>query len=281
MKVSEISPFVRYARNIRVNSDTSFNECVALDSRLFYVSSGFGKIKVGKKIYDMKPFSLLIISAGVPYRILAPERSVSYLALNFDYTTKEMKKTRPIIPVTTDRFSKDMLVDFNTFDDCAELSDVLYLSEISELCERLSRIVGEFEKKLLYFESKCSNLLAECIFDALRLLNTAGNRDSRDRSNEILDYVMENFNKPLTNIELGERFNYHPNYLNRLIKDATGMSLHRYVISVRMLRALKLLENTELSVREIAEDCGFCDLAYFSQYFKKYFGKNPSEYRKS
>jgi YesN/AraC family two-component response regulator len=174
-----------------------------------------------------------------------------------------------------------MLVEFNTFDDSAELSEVLYLSEVSELCERLSLIVDEFEKKLLHFEVKCANLLSECILDAIRLLNTAGSRDNRDQSIEILDYIRENFNKPLTNKELGERFGYHPNYLNRLIKDATGMSLHGYVISVRMLHAIKLLENTTLSIGEIAEECGFCDLAYFSQYFKKYFGKNPTEYRKS
>lgn len=281
MKLSEISPFVRYARYIRLDKGGEFNEWVGLDARLFYVTGGFGKIKTGKKIYDMKPFSLLIINGGTPYHILSPERTFSCIALNFDYSKGASDKKLPVPPVPTDRFDERMLVEFNTFDDSAELSEVLYLSEISQLCERLTLIVDEFEKKLLHFEVKCANLLSECILDAIRLLNTAGSRDNRDQSIEILDYIRENFNKPLTNKELGERFGYHPNYLNRLIKDATGMSLHGYVISVRMLHAIKLLENTTLSIGEIAEECGFCDLAYFSQYFKKYFGKNPTEYRKS
>lgn len=281
MRVSQISPFVRYARNIHIDKSGAYNEWVALDARLFYVTSGFGKIKVDKKIFEMKPFSLLIINSGIPYQIVSPEKSVSYIAVNFDYTKNAAFQNLPITPVALDYLNKSMLVDFNTFDDCIELNDVLYLTEMSELCDRLSLIIEEYEEKLLYFESKCSNLLSECIFDALRHLNTIGNRVSRDRSIELLDYVRTNFNKPITNAELGRHFNYHPNYLNRLIKDATGMSLHRYLISLRMLHALKLLENTDLSIREIAEECSFCDLAYFSQYFKKYFGKNPSHYRKS
>ena len=229
----------------------------------------------------MTPFSLLIINAGVPYHILSPERSVSYLALNFDYTKNKTSKNLPVLPVTPERFDRSMLVESNTFKDSDELSEVLYLPEITEISERLSRIVEEFEEKLLYFEIKCGNLLSECIFDAIRFLNSAGSRDSRDRSREIINYIRDNFTAPITNKELGDHFGYHPNYLNRLIKDATSMSLHRYIISVRLHHAMKLLENTDRSISEIAEGCGFCDLAYFSRYFKKYFGKAPSEYRDS
>ena len=83
----------------------------------------------------------------------------------------------------------------------------------------------------------------------------------------------------ITNSSMGGVFGYHPNYISALIKKKTGMPIHQYIIYVRLLNAASLLENTALSVNEIAISCGFYDIAYFSKYFKKYFGVSPSEYR--
>ena len=87
------------------------------------------------------------------------------------------------------------------------------------------------------------------------------------------------YSKSLTNFDIGKYFGYHPNYVNQLIKNATGVSLHRYLLNVKMMNAVSLLENTTMPIGEIAQRCGFCDLAYFSQYFKRHFGIAPSKYR--
>ena len=44
MRVSEISPFIRYARYIHIDKNSSYNEWVGLDARLFYATRGSGKI---------------------------------------------------------------------------------------------------------------------------------------------------------------------------------------------------------------------------------------------
>lgn len=54
----------------------------------------------------------------------------------------------------------------------------------------------------------------------------------------------------------------------------------RYLTESRMKYALKLLENTQLSVKEIAHKCGYSDQLYFSNTFRKHYGKSPREYRK-
>jgi AraC-like DNA-binding protein len=53
------------------------------------------------------------------------------------------------------------------------------------------------------------------------------------------------------------------------------------LIARRMAHAQKLLKESNLSVNEVAECCGFSDLQMFSKAFKKYTGNSPSTFKNS
>ncbi len=89
------------------------------------------------------------------------------------------------------------------------------------------------------------------------------------------------FAEPLTNARIGEVFGYNPNYVGDLIKSAINYPLHKYIERVRLERAVDLLMTSDVSVGDIAELCGFCDIYHFSKTFKKRFGASPSSYRKN
>ena len=279
MLFSELNPYIRYARYINLSEDACFDEVVPLDVRLFYTISGYGKIKIKKSEYEMTPYSLLIINSGIPYRIMTPKISVDYIAINFDYTQKAAACNAPINPVMENEYKKEMLVDFNTIDDVKELSDVLYIKEIDTIQKKLNGIVREYTKKLLYHEQKNGHILAECIVDSVRVMKIENVSVKKESSNQIVSYIHNHYSENITNQLIGKLFGYHPNYVSFLIKQITGMPIHQYIIHVRLMNAMNYLENTTLSVSEIAAACGFCDAAYFSGYFKKYFGINPSKYR--
>ena len=64
------------------------------------------------------------------------------------------------------------------------------------------------------------------------------------------------------------------------VSEYTGLSLHEYIMNVRLAKALNLLENkVYLSVGEVATVVGL-DSGYFSKAFKARYGKLPSEFRK-
>lgn len=69
-------------------------------------------------------------------------------------------------------------------------------------------------------------------------------------------------------------------YLRHLFKHYRGQSPMKTIVSVRIGHAKKLLMNPELSIVEIADQCGFEDPYYFSRLFKSYTGKSPSAFRK-
>ncbi len=280
MNIADINPYIRYARCIALNKRTHFDETVPLDARLFYTLSGQGKIRVKDKTYEMPPHALLIINAGVPYIVETPDAPVEYIVLNFDYTQKAAEHCLPEAPVTKAHFAADMLLDYTTFEDAQQLSEVFYLPQMEAIYNPLLSILNEHTQKILYYENKTGHILAQCIFDCLRYWETGNLGIKKSSVSGMISYIHDNYRKNLTNAEIGRHFGYHPNYVSFVIKCMTGIPLRQYIIHVRLMRAADLLETGVYSIAEIAEQSGFCDVSYFSKCFKKHFGINPSDYRK-
>ena len=70
-------------------------------------------------------------------------------------------------------------------------------------------------------------------------------------------------------------------HLSHLFKKETDMTLGAYLTRCRIQKAMALLREGKLKVYEIAEACGYRDIAYFSGTFKKITGRTPSEYQDS
>ena len=67
----------------------------------------------------------------------------------------------------------------------------------------------------------------------------------------------------------------------RIFKQVYGLTPYNYLLSMRMKSAQQLLEQTNLSIKEVAYNLGFTDEHYFSHLFKEKVGKTPTSYRKS
>ena len=278
MLVTEINPYVRFARYLTLGTSSAYGEVKGLDARLFYTVSGQGVIEADGREYVMSAHSLLIINSGVTYRLAAPREQVRFIALNFDFTKSASDVTAATAPVDKNKYESRMLLDPNTFTDCEALSSALYVRDVPEVQQKLTAVINECTQKLVYYEEKSGHILAECIADVLRR-SEIGTKGTESGADAILSFIHDNYRQSLSNEMIGERFNYHPNYISALVKRLTGMPLHRYILHVRLENAAGLLENTATPCEDIAALCGFCDAAHFSRCFKKYFGTSPSEYR--
>ena len=65
--------------------------------------------------------------------------------------------------------------------------------------------------------------------------------------------------------------------LYKKIKALTGQSPIEFIKSIRLNRALELLQSHKYTITEVSELCGYSSISYFSTVFKKYFGKSPTE----
>ena len=98
----------------------------------------------------------------------------------------------------------------------------------------------------------------------------------------IVKFIKENYSDPsLTNAEISSKFGYHPYYLSKILKDATGRSLKQYLIYYRIQISKDLLINTDASIEEISWRSGFGTSAYFIKCFRENMGVTPLIYRKN
>lgn len=70
------------------------------------------------------------------------------------------------------------------------------------------------------------------------------------------------------------------NYVTRIVKKNTGMSLLDYGKIFLLEHARQLLINTNLSVQEIVEKLGYSNRYYFNRIFIERYQVTPSEFRK-
>ena len=67
--------------------------------------------------------------------------------------------------------------------------------------------------------------------------------------------------------------------LDNLFRQYLGRSVAREMVRVRLSHGMRLLENSTLSVEEVARDCGFGSATYFCRFFKREAGTTPAMYR--
>lgn len=97
---------------------------------------------------------------------------------------------------------------------------------------------------------------------------------------EMLEYVDKNYKNPDFSLShLAETFHYSTSYLSRIFKSELGINFMEYLLGRRMEAAKKLLEETDLSVNDIAAEVGYSNYTSFIKTFKKFFGVTPSDQR--
>jgi two-component system response regulator YesN len=96
---------------------------------------------------------------------------------------------------------------------------------------------------------------------------------------EIKQYIHSHYGEDLTRLSLAEVFYLHPDYLARIFKKETGVSLGTYVIGARIAAAKQLLRTTTMSVFAVAKKVGYANYSYFAKVFKQETGMSPNEYK--
>ncbi len=80
--------------------------------------------------------------------------------------------------------------------------------------------------------------------------------------------------------EMCSELNISRTYFHRLYFEAFGVTCRQDVIESRLIFAADMLKNTDNTVTEVAELCGYDSESYFMRQFKKHKGCTPTEYRR-
>ena len=97
---------------------------------------------------------------------------------------------------------------------------------------------------------------------------------------QVREYLDNHLTEKITLDDLASRFYINKYYLTRTFHEQFGMPINVYISQQRVTRAKRLLRYSDLTIEQIAAQCGIFDPNYFSRMFKKIEGIAPAEYRK-
>jgi len=107
----------------------------------------------------------------------------------------------------------------------------------------------------------------------------SGARDFLDKITGIIEANLSNEQFGVN--ELSQKMGMSRSNLHRKIKSATGISISQFIQQVRLKKALELLQQTSSTVSEVAFECGFHSVSYFTTCFHDHYGFPPGKAGKS
>ena len=69
-------------------------------------------------------------------------------------------------------------------------------------------------------------------------------------------------------------------HLHELVREQTGLTPGQLTRRQRVLEAKRLLAGTDLTIRQVSDQTGFADPAYFCRFFRRETGLSPGEFRR-
>ncbi len=193
--------------------------------------------------------------------------SVVFLRKSFpvDYEPKEGNfKTSWI---TFDGIGADNLFEYFNVGDYAVTESDTIIDKIKEICALYTRnapmeIIGQktYSVVIDYF---------------MRLKK----KDEQSPLNVAMKFIEQNYQNDISVDDIAKSSGISQSLLFKLFKQAEKTTPVEYLREVRIAKASILLADSKMKIYEIAQICGFSDVAYFCKVFKEQTGNTPNSYR--
>lgn len=259
---------IAYLGHIKVDADEEWSLPLHTHNdtlELSLISSGEGTLYYNSKTITVHKGDLLVKCANVPHaerKMPGEPFEQLYIGIPYgDLTAQQLEFVRShiISPVLQTGISFPFLEQ-----------SIYYIAEI---CEK-----GEmYPEKLLDdvsngFFSAVNFLVEKSSFRVQQL-------EISENIKQVMYYLDENYLKDIDLNDIARRFYISPCYLSRRFKQETDYSIKQYLINRRMGEAIRQLIFEETDIKEIALSCGYSNLQYFYNAFKKFTQCTPSEFR--
>lgn len=156
-------------------------------------------------------------------------------------------------------------------------------SRINERLELFNEIFRNLERGFSIENLEYANLCLHHLLASFshlgqfRLIKETLEKDPVELS---INYMLENLNRKLKLNDIAKAVGLSASHFSRVFTNKTGHSPIDYFIQLKIQQACRMLDNTNLSIAQVATEMGFEDQFYFSRQFKKVMNMSPREYRK-
>ena len=160
--------------------------------------------------------------------------------------------------------------------------NIIYIGTSPDYQWLFGQIIQEMQLCRPRFEELISLLLRN-IFILISRNLIGANRADNSLENEVelaMHYFRENYRSEINVEDYALSRGISASNFYRVFKQISGSTPLQFILKLRLSNAQNLLENSNLTIAEIASAVGYENPLYFSRLFHKHIGVSPSEYRK-
>ena len=237
---------------------------------LYFLLSGHRRYFIGHTIYDVYPGNLIIIPKTELHQTTSPGRS-GYDRYVVYFSDED------ILPLLS-------YVEEHTLRDLLQVSCLQFPADV---VRRIQKDLTQMEQEKLengpFVEARMAHLLQSVLLAALchGKKRPPCTGEAADKIQEVARYISENYYMPLTLHDAAQMAFMEDTYFSKRFKKLTGFGFQEYLTQTRIRAAERLLAETDLTIGEIAEQCGFTSSNYFGDSFRRWKGLSPTAYRDS
>ena len=239
-------------------------------AELIYVESGEILFECSGRKYLASAGDLLIIGRMENHGTHVLKEPYHRLCVNISYDT------------AADNDREHRL--FSIIQNVGQQNDrVLHIGKDSGIDKLMSEIIAEYYGSSPCRDEMLSALAAKLLVTIYRIQfasRTANVKRINEKVLQIQQYIDGNFTENISVEKLAQENFMSPDHLTRCFKEMTGYSPKQYIIACRLQYARKLILSEDMSVKEAAFECGFCDVNHFIRSFKKYYNETPGKFMK-
>ena len=239
--------------SVEKGENFSFPSHIHYHFEIIMLTKGEMTVTVGSNEYFLTPGKAILVFPNQIHSLTSDGNSSHVLCVFtpklVSHFFKSKQRNRPlsnIFEMPPDY--RDMLMNLSQTDNIIKVKGLLYM-----LC-------GLFDEKAAYTEGTGD--------EASQLLY------------KIFSFIDNHFQDDCSLEKLSNEVSYSYAYISKYFKQTVGMSYNSYVNYYRISEICYRLDNTENSILEISDECGFKSLRSMNRNFKKQMNVTPAEYRK-
>lgn len=242
---------------------------------IIYVKSGFLTVNISGENYIGKPGDAFVVSPGNLHFMGSQTGTVDYFTFLFPlkyiaFRSDDMLDDKLIEPLNSGHLMISPEIKDTVKEQCEQLARV-YAAEIDK---SESKITSQIRKKIILLQ-----FIHELWKKGFIVENDTTGRNTVEK--EMVSYIQQNYTGKILLREFGEQFHLSEKYISRYFKEHFHITLSQYVTYLRLEHAKQMLQETDISVTEVAMQSGYQNISYFIRSFKKTYGVSPLKYRKS
>ncbi|WP_054027319.1 helix-turn-helix domain-containing protein [Bacillus sp. FJAT-28004] len=249
-----------------------------------YCASGRMEQWVNGQSFILQEGDSLIIKYGHVHHTAELTEDTEFFVFHFDMDMKEVQTIFQVVPnphipsgqedngiCSVSRRVRDFLDEFKEL--------LIHHNDLAEYVDnRMEQSVKLLRMQMRVIDLIC--LIAEHFTrESSVYLNSSMSPAQINLAHEVAFQLESHSGERLQINELAEKTGFHRSYVSSCFKEVYGISPRKYLTKIKVRTAKQLLQNTELTVTEIAEKLEFSSPAHFSKFFLNNVGLPPLKYR--